>query len=270
MWRQKLLWGGIIIMSLLIFSSLTNFKSHFEFQSSIKKVNSITVNADLSNIKVTSNHSDLSIEYQGEKSLFGEPSIDITYSNNKALINVVTIDKGWKKFLPVKISRGNIVLNIPPRFLEEMHLETKNGNIDMNEITEISQLSLIAEIGSIRLDSFQGGLLNVKTGNGSIYLGEVEGQINISNKVGSLKSLVLKTVKGENEIKISNGNVKVKLPNETNNIGLNISTKNGNIKMNENKLAIIKKGPGKAIIQGVPNSDTKINISVSVGTIEIE
>lgn len=267
---KKLIWGGIILMSLLIFGSLNNLKSQFEFQSNIKKVNGISINADFSNIKVTSNHSDLSIGYQGEKSIFGEPNIDITYSNNKAIINVVKFKKGWKKFLPVKISRGNIAINIPPRFLEELHLETNNGNIDVNEIAEISQLSLIADVGTIRLNSFQGGLLNVKAGNGSIHLGEVDGQINIYNKVGSIKILDIKNVKGENKIKISNGNVKVKLPNETNNIGLNISTKNGNIKSNENKLAIIKKGPGKAIIHEAPNSDTKINISVSVGTIEIE
>lgn len=270
MWRKKLIWGGIILMSLLILGSLNNFKSHFEFQSNIKQVKSIMVNADLSNIKVISDHSDLSIEYQGEKNIFGEPNIDITYSNNKATINVVTIDKGWKKILPGKRNRGNIVLNIPPRYLDEMQLETKNGNIDVNQIAEISQLSLIADTGTIRLNSFQGGLLNVKAGNGSIYLGEVEGQINIINKVGSLKDLVLKGVQGENKIKISNGSVKVKLPNDTTNIGLNISTKNGDIKDNESKLAIVKKGAGKAIVNEVPNSDAKINISVSVGNIEID
>ena len=252
------------------FNVIDNFKNQFEFQSNIKKVKSIMVNTDLSNIKVISEHSDLYLEYQGEKSIFGEPNIDITYSDNKAIIDVATIEKGWKKILPGKKTRGNIVLNIPPRFLEEMHLETKNGNIDVDQIAEIRQLSLTSDLGTIKLNGFQGGLLNVKNGNGSIYLGEVEGQINIINKVGSLKSLVLKSVKGDNNIKISNGNVKVKLPNDTNHIGLNISTKNGHVKDNDGKLAIIKKGAGKAIINEVPNSDSNINISVSVGNIEID
>lgn len=270
MWRRKFLLGGIILMSLLIVGALNNFKSDFEFQSNIQKVKSIRLHADLANIQVISNHPELYIEYHGDKSLFGEPNIGITYSNNKAIINVVAIDKGWKKFLPGKRNKGNVVLNIPPRFLEEIHLETKNGDIDVNQIEEISLVSLISNLGTVRLNSFQGGLLNIQTGNGSIYLGEVEGQINIKNKVGSLKSLVLKRVSGENKIKVSNGNVKVKLPHTIHNIGLTISTKNGTIQSNKSELTILKKNSGKEISSEVPNGDTKIDISVLVGNIEID
>lgn len=256
-------------MSLLLLSSLNNVKNPFEFESQIKKVDRIFVQSDLSNIQVISNHSDLFIEYQGEKTTFGEPKIDISYIHDKAIISVFTNGIGWKKFLPIKTQRGNLVLNIPPQLVEELHLETKNGNIDIGQITGINQLSLISNVGTIRLDNFQGELLNVKSGNGSIYLGEVDGRINIRNKVGSLKSLTLKSIKEENTIDVSNGNVKVKLPNGMEEVGLNISTKNGTIKYNDSKWPIIKKGAGKELINELNNSDGKLNISVSVGTIEI-
>lgn len=256
-------------MPLFMLSSLTNVKDPFEYQSQIKQVNRIFVQSDLTNIHVISNHSDLFIKYQGEKTIFGEPKIEVSYIHDKAIISVFTNSIGWRKFLPGKKNRGNLVINIPPQLLEEIHLETKNGNIDAGQITEVNQLSLISNVGTIRLDDFQGGLLNVKSGNGSIYLGEVDGQINIRNKVGSLKSLILKNIYGKNTIDVSNGDVKVKLPDEMNEVGLNISTKNGTIKYNDSKWPIIKKGPGKEIVNELSNSDEKLNISVSVGTIEI-
>ncbi|MDQ0216231.1 hypothetical protein J2S13_002671 [Oikeobacillus pervagus] len=258
-------------MTLLVLGLLNSFKSSFEYQSNIKNVNGIILNSDFSNIKVVSADPDLYIDFQGQETIFGEPNIDITYSEDKAVINVLTFNKGWKKTLPGKRKRSEILLNIPPGFLDEIHLRTKNGNIDVDQVVEVSRLSLISDVGMIRMNSFQGELLNIESGNGSINLGEVNGQINIKNKVGNLKSLTLRSVKGENTIKISNGNVKVQLPKETktDDIGLNISTKNGKIVSKEYKLNIINKGPGKKVLKNVPNSEAKLNISVFVGNIEI-
>ncbi len=257
-------------MSSFILGSLNSFKKSYEYRSNIKNINKITIKTDFSNIKLISTDSDFYIEYQGEKSFLKEPSIDVTYTNDKAIISVLTFNKTWKKVLPGKNNRGNILLNIPAHLLDGIHLETKNGNIDVNHIAEVSRLSLISDVGTIKLNSFQGEFLNIESGNGSVYLGEVNGQINIKNKVGSLKSLVLKNVKGENNIKISNGNVKVELPKgiKTENIGINISTKNGKIISKESNYTISSKGPGKEIIQN-SNSKTELNISVLVGNIEI-
>ena len=232
MGRKKfILWiGGIILMLLFIIGSLNSVKSKFEYSSNIKHVNSITVNTGLANIKLISNHSDLYIEFQGQKTLFGSPKIDITYDNDKALISVQT--KSWEKLLPGIRTRGNIILNIPPQFLEEIHLETKNGNITIDSIAEISRLSLISDVGTIRMNRFQGGFLNVEAKNGSINLGEVDGQINIKNQVGGVSNIVLKRVQGENTIKVANGNVKVEIANETDDIGLNVSTKNSQHQLN--------------------------------------
>ncbi|MGX2959726.1 DUF4097 family beta strand repeat-containing protein [Peribacillus sp. JNUCC 23] len=254
-------------MSLLVLGSLNSYKKHYEYRSNIKNVNKVQINSDFSNIKLISKDSDFYLESQG----VGKPTIDITYTNDKAIINVLTFNKTWKKMLPGKKNRGKILLNIPPRLLDELHLETKNGDIDIDYIAEVSRLSLISDVGTIRLSGFQGEFLNIKSGNGSINLGEVNGQINIKNKVGSLKSLVLKSVKGENNIKISNGNVKVELPKgiKTDDIGLNISTKNGKIISKDSNYTISNKGPGKELIQNVPNSTKKLNISVLVGNIEI-
>ncbi len=272
MGRKKfILWvGGIILMPLFIIGSLNSVKSKFEYSSNIKHVNSITVNTDLANIELISNHSDLYIEFQGQKTLFGSPQIDITYDNDKALISVLTNNKNWKKLLPGIRTRGNIILNIPPKFLEEINLETKNGNINIDHIAEISRLSLISDVGTIRMNRFQGGFLNVEAKNGSINLGEVDGQINIKNQVGGLNNIVLKRVQGENTIKVSNGNVKVKIPNGTEGIGLNVSTKNGKITSKAHKMNIKNKGPGKELLHNANKNEARLNISVSVGNIELE
>lgn len=213
-------------MTLLVegLSLINNSKSNIEYSSKIKKVNGIKLNADFSNIKIVSQSPDLSINIQGKKTLLGEPKIDITYSKDKAIINVLTFNKFWKKILPGKIGKSNILLNIPPSLLEDIHMATNIGNIDVDQVTGAIRLSLISGVGTIRMNSFQGELLNINAGNGSIHLGEVDGQINIRNKVGSLKSLVLKNMKGKNNIKISNGNVKVQLPDmkKMDDIGLNI------------------------------------------------
>ena len=271
MGKKKILLGGIILMALLFMGLLNSFKSNFEYRSNIKNVNGIIVNSDLSNIKIVSTHPDLLIDFQGQKNIFGKPNIDIAYNKDKAVINIISFDKVWKKALPVKGGRGKIVLNIPPGSLDEIFIKTKNGNIDVEQVAEASRLSLISDVGIIRMNSFQGGLLNGETGNGSISLGEVDGQIDIRSKVGSLKSLVLKSVKGENDIKISNGNVKVQLPKgiKIDDIGLNVSTKNGKIFSEEHKLNIVNKGPGKEVLENTLNNEAKLNISVLVGNIEI-
>lgn len=64
----------------------------------------------------------------------------------------------------------------------------------------------------------------MEAANGSIHAGEVNGQFHIRNRTGSLKSLVLKQVKGENVIHIANGHVNVQLPQgiKTDEIGFHI------------------------------------------------
>ncbi|KOS66279.1 hypothetical protein AEA09_18855 [Lysinibacillus contaminans] len=272
MGRKKLILGivGGIIMSLFVIGSLNSVKSKFEYHSNIKHVTSITVNADLANIELISNHSELFVDFQGQKNKFGSPKIDITYDNDKALINVLTYNKNWKKLLPGKRTKGNIILNIPPQFLEEIHLETKNGNINIGHIAEINRLSLISDIGTIKVNRFQGGFLNVEAKSGSINLGEVDGQININNQVGGLNNVVLKRIQGENTIKVSNGNVKVKIPNGTDGIGLNVTTKNGKITSKAHKINIKNKGPGKELLHNANKNEARLNISVSVGNIELE
>lgn len=260
-------------MTLLGLGLIKSSKSNFEYSSKIKNVNVIKLNTDFSNIKLVSNSPDLYIDIQGQKTILGEPTFDITYSKNEAIINVLTINKGWKKILPSKRSKSDILLNIPPGMLEDIHLETKNGNIDVDHITGVSRLSLTSDVGTIGMNSFQGELLNINSGNGSIQLGEIDGQINIRNKVGSLKSLVLKNINGKNNITISNGNVKVQLPDVTtiDDIELNISTKNGKIISKKHKLNIINKGPGKEVLlNNISNNEAKLNISVMVGNIEID
>ncbi|NGP45528.1 DUF4097 domain-containing protein [Bacillaceae bacterium SIJ1] len=250
---------------------LNSSTSNFEYRSKINNVNGIQLNADLANIKIVSHSQDLSIDVQGQKPIFGEPNIDITYSQDKAMINVHTTNQGWKKIIPGIRNKSEILLNVPAGLLEDIQLETENGNIDVDQVTGASRLSLTSDVGTISMNSFKGGLLNVHSGNGSIHLGEVEGQINIRSKVGSVKNLFLKKIHGENNIEVSNGNVKVQLPDMTKiaDLGLNISTKNGKILSKEHKLEMINKGPGKEVIHQTQNNEAKLNISVSVGNIEI-
>lgn len=122
-------------------------KSNFEYRSTIKNVDKVVLHADLANITLVRNDSDCYIDFQGQKTIFGEPSIDISYKKDEAIINIRTIHHGFENILPGFRKRGKILLNIPPGLLEEIHLGTKNGNIAVDQMADVHRLSLISHVG---------------------------------------------------------------------------------------------------------------------------
>ncbi|MBA4536562.1 DUF4097 family beta strand repeat protein [Bacillus aquiflavi] len=163
-------------------------------------------------------------------------------------------------------------MNIPPKLLKQVQINTKNGNIDVKNLNEINRLFLSSNVGNINVDSFMGEFVNIDAKNGAINLGTVDGEVKIKNRTGNLNSLTFVDIKGKNSIKLSNGNVKITLPNELkfNDIGYHISTNNGKIILKNELLnkQITKRGVGQRIINR-SKGNKELNLSVSVGSIDI-
>jgi hypothetical protein len=259
--------GVIILIIAGSLIALNSGKKNVGYKSELENVDKILVDADVSNIVAISGDSKMNIEYTSQKSLFGNPKIDIVYEKDRAIIKVKA------KWINIVTKRGELVLNLPPRILEHVQIKTRNGNIDVKNLSEVNRLSLSSSVGNINVDSFKGESLNIEAKNGSMNIGAVDGEVNIKNRIGSLNSLNFSDIKGKNNINLSNGNVKITLPNglKSNKVGLNISTSNGklitenNILSSENK---IKRGAGQKIINGT-KGNKELNISVSVGNIII-
>lgn len=264
----------------------TSAGSPFEYNSDLLNVEKLQVHADVSNILITESDSTMKFTYIGHTSLFGDkPAIDVQYSGNQAEIKVKSLAKAWKSLLPGIRKRGTLVLSIPSTFIEQktlrqLQIYTGNGNIEVKnsnsaagKLFEVDHLGLSSNVGNIKVDSFKGTALKIDAKNGSIHLGVVDGEVNITNRTGNLNGLTLSDIKGKNNIQLSNGKVKLTLPQELNlkGIGLNIETKNGRIVTNNNHLSNLKptkQNAGQKITQP-GNGSNELNISVMVGSIEI-
>ena len=253
--------------------SVNTSKKIFQQKGDITEVEKITLHSDISNVVLAVAETNMSFEYTGEKSLLGEPEIEIDYHSGHAFIKLKAIPKNWMKILPATRKKGTLRLNIPSKLLEEIHVTTGQGNIDVESMDSINQLTLSSNVGNVKIDSFTGGSLAITLKNGSISLGEINSEVTIKNRTGNLNSLTFAALKGENNINLSNGNVKITLPTEVlyPDLGLNIHTKNGKIKtVNESLsgVAISKQNAGQKIIT---DSDAKnqLNIAVLVGNIEV-
>lgn len=264
---------GVFILSITgLYTAFNTSKKDFEYRSNLKDVEKIVVDSDISNILLVTGDSKINVEYTGRQLFLGSPKIDIVYNENQATIKVNAIQNKWMYLLLGIRQRGKLVLNIPPKLLEQVQINTRNGNIDVKNVNDVNRLFLSSNVGNINVDSFKGESVNIDAKNGSINLGTVDGQVNIKNQTGNLQGLTFSDMKGKNNITLSNGNVKLTLPSELalNDIGLNISTSNGRI-ISDNGLVskqITKRGPGQKITNG-SQGNKKLNISVSVGNIEI-
>lgn len=273
--RKKLLVIGVVILAVVGSAvSMNTSKKAFQHNGDIAKVEKITLHSDISNVELAVTETNLSFEYTGEKSFLGEPEIEIDYHSGHAFIRIKAIPKNWMKMLPAARKTGTLRLHIPSKILEEVHITTGQGNIDVESMDSINRLTLSSNVGNVKIDSFTGESLDIKLKNGSINLGEINSEITIKNQTGNLNSLTFATLKGENSINLSNGDLKVTLPTEVMqlDVGLNIYTKNGKINtMNESLSEImkVKRNAGQKMIK---NSDAKnqLNIAVLVGNIEID
>lgn len=253
--------------------SMNTSKKSFQYNGDITKVEKITLHSDISNVVLAVTETNMSFEYTGEKSFLGEPEIEIDYHSGHAFIKVKAIPKNWMKIFPTTRKRGTLRLNIPSKLLEEIHITTGQGNIDVESMDSINQLTLSSNVGKVKIDSFTGGSLAIKLKNGSINLGEINSEVTIENQTGNLNSLTFATLKGDNNINLSNGNVKITLPTEVIDldIGLNIYTKNGKIKTVNESLSgvtLVKQNAGQKMIMDT-NAKNQLNIAVLVGNIEI-
>lgn len=267
---------GVIIMTLSVAFLIMNGKSKpLEYEKIIENVAKLKIDADISNVYIStsdSQDSNIRVEYRGEEKFLADPKIDIISDKGQAIIKVRAIHNKWMYLIP-KLSRGELFLEIPPTLLEQIQINTGNGNIDVKNLSEVNQLILGSKVGDITVDSFQGKSLAIDAKNGSINLGLVDGEVNINNQTGSLKGLTFSEMKGKNNIKLSNGNVKLSLPSgaDLREVATNISTKNGRIKAKNHPLGenIIKQGPEQKIINPSNGQKKELNILVSVGNIEI-
>lgn len=270
--KKKLFMMGVLtLITIGVFVGLS--KKTYVYHSDVNNVEKIRVDSDISNIVLVQGDSNMNIKYTGQKSFLGTPKINIVYNNDQAIINVKAIPNKWMYILPGNVKRGELILSIPSALLEQVQINTQNGNIDVKDISEVNNLALNSRVGNIHVDSFNGKSVDIGAKNGSIKLGTIQGEVKIKNQTGNLNSLVLSDIKGKNIIKLANGSVKITLPNKSGfkDIGFNISTKNGKILSENHTLTsdtITKQGAGQNIL--IPSKGNhELNISVAVGNIKI-
>ncbi|WP_046173420.1 DUF4097 family beta strand repeat-containing protein [Domibacillus indicus] len=270
--RKKWKAGAIMMMLLLVLGAAQGAGKHFEYKSSLKKVTKVMVNAELASLYVTNREGDFYVEYEGHKPLFGKPDMKVEYRDDEVMITEKPFPNTWSKLASIQKKRSRLTVNIPPGSAEAMELKTKNGNITADKIPGLQHLSLFSDAGNISLNGFQGKSLLVRSKNGSLHLGEVEAEVDIENKVGSLKSLHLKKISGENKITLSNGHAAVRLPDglDPEKINVSLKTRNGKIKWKNAPFTAVQKGPGREISHDPAGSQAQLAISVSVGNIEVQ
>lgn len=272
--RIKWMIGVLILIITGSLVSLNLSKKEVVYKSDLENVKKIFVDADVSNVVIVTSDSDLNVQYAGQKSFVGTSDMNIVYDKDQAIIKVRALQKRWMTVIPGSTKRGELLLNIPPRLLEEVQINTQNGNIDVKNLSEVNRLKLNSSVGKININSFKGNKLDIEAKNGSINIGSVDAEVNIKNRTGNLNSLEFTDIKGKNTIKLSNGHAKITLPNdiEMADLSLNIATKNGKISSENDKVStdvITKHGAGQKLIQP-SKGDRELIISCSVGSIKIK
>ncbi|MFA1712702.1 hypothetical protein ACDX66_13385 [Peribacillus frigoritolerans] len=273
--KGALIAGGVSV--LLIASGTIEFflKKDFVHKEDLKDVSKIIVDSDVVNVQLISDGSRMDLEYTGKKSILGDPNVDVTYEGDQVVIKVREVNN-WRRIAPINISRGNLVLNIPSKLMDQVQISTGVGKIDVRYPSEIKELTLNSDVGTINVDYFKGEFLNVSSNVGTINLGTIDGNINVDSLVGRIKIADLSNMKGKNNIKSNNGTIKVGIPGEKtlNEVGLNISTKTGRIISENNKLSgeniynVEQLPPGKKVINRY-KGDKELNITSFVGNIKI-
>lgn len=274
--KKILITIGVVMMILFVTVIVMNGKSNpLEYKKSIENVAKLKIDSDIANVHISTSDSkdpNIRVEYRGGSNFLADPEIDIISEKGQASIKLKAIHKKWMYLVP-KRNRGEVLLKVPHKLLEKIQINTGNGNIDVKNLSGVNELVLGSKVGNISVDSFQGESLGIDAKNGSINLGLVDGEVNVNNQTGNLKALTFSEIKGKNNIKLSNGSAKVILPNGValHEIAINISTKNGKIKASNSLLAesIVKQGPGQKIVNCSKGQTAELNISVSVGNIEI-
>ncbi|MGE7907656.1 hypothetical protein ACQKNS_25170 [Peribacillus sp. NPDC094092] len=273
--KGALIAGGVSV--LLIASGTIEFflKKDFVHKEDLKDISKIIVDSDVVNVHLSSDGSRMDLEYTGKKSILGDPKVDVTYEGDQVVIKIREVNN-WRRIAPINTSRGNLFLNIPSKLMDQVQISTGVGKIDVRYPSEIKELTLNSDVGTINVDYFKGEFLNVSSNVGTINLGTIDGNINVDSLVGRIKIADLSNMKGKNNIKSNNGTIKVGIPGEKtlNEVGLNISTKTGRIISENNKLSgeniynVEQLPPGKKVINRY-KGDKELNITSFVGNIKI-
>lgn len=264
--------GVVAVVGGLLFSRI---EGSFQYKETLKdnaqEVTKIRIDTDVADIKVTSEGSELQVTFKGNKPFFKNPSLKVT--NNDGEVEIKGIIGKWLNIIPGTHSKGEMIINIPPNIVQSVQIHTGVGNIHLEDMTGLDELTLASNVGRIQLDSFKGNRLNINAKNGSIELGEIDGEVHVKNRIGKIKVAKLLTIKGESTIASGNGTIKLTLPSDENGLGygLNLETKNGKIKDESMKLpkdSIQKQSTGQKL-NTRPEETNKLSISVSVGNIEL-
>ncbi|MEH6941393.1 DUF4097 family beta strand repeat-containing protein [Bacillus sp. JJ722] len=270
--RIFIIMGALIVVLSFCAFGLKSNGSGWVYNSELQEVQKMVVNTDIANITLHPSESNFHYNLKGNHPVFGKPKIEVDYQNEQATLDVKAIPKKWMYAIPGFVKRMHLQLFIPPNMLKKIEINTKNGNIDVEGVMKVNRLSLNSSVGNIKVDAFDGNAVNVVANNGSIEMGEVNGEVTIKNQTGSLKGLTLLNIKGKNNINLSNGNVKITLPTniKPNDFKWNIKTKNGRITTDNQQLkqSIVKQGVSQKIINN-SFANNELIISVKVGKINI-
>lgn len=269
--KKQFLMLGVLILAISGGFLVSKMGDKFEYNENFKETDTLIIDTDMANIKLTSNDSELNVKYNGKKSFFKKTSFKIGYS--KGEVKITGSNAKWFNMIPSMDSRGEMIVNIPPNTIRTILVRTGRGNIEVEGMSDMNNLTIATTIGTVKVNSFEGKTLNINGKNGSIEVGEVDAEVHIKNAVGKIKEITFLTINGVNTIESSNGTVKLILPSDYNihDYGLKLETKNGKIADEQMKLpknSIRKKAAGQQL-DFQHNEKNKLSVNVSVGSIVI-
>lgn len=281
---KALLFSCLMILPLLVWLSFMSIRRapskdvdlHFAFGGSaelrntiefpLAEVNRLTVEYGSKNIKLFATNEDKVIIKEYLYSKNSDAMAEVTYpSEGEAVVKGGTVHSlvffgFWK-------GGERIEVYVPRNELEDFSLETKSGNVTMEELQ--GTMEICTGSGNIRGEDVQGNL-KVTAGSGNITLKDFSGEGQVEAGSGNVRLEAL-AVTGDLSLTTGSGNIRLELPRESA-FDFQASTGSGNIDTDfDTALSYNKKGNNA---EGSVSSDNaasafKLNVKAGSGNVRI-
>jgi DUF4097 and DUF4098 domain-containing protein YvlB len=140
--------------------------------------------------------------------------------------------------MALKTNNGNIEIDSPTTFHGNNHIQTENGEIEIqtghipkpiqpNQKPLTGQLNIQTDNGNITLKGYQGDTLNTITENGTTKLQDIDATLKLESDQGTISLNSLIAFRGNNQIKTEMGDIEIQTGHQPN--SLNIDFKADNI-----------------------------------------
>lgn len=227
----------------------------------ISEVDRLTVEYGSKNIKLFATNEDKVIIKEYLHSKNSDAMAEVTYpSEGEAVVKGGTVRSlvffgFWK-------GGERIEVYVPRNGLEDFYLETKSGNVSIEELQ--GTMEICAGSGNIRGEDVQGNL-KVTTGSGNITLKDFSGNGQVTAGSGNVKVEAL-AVTGDLCLTTGSGNIRLDLPGESS-FDFQAETGSGNIDTDfDEALSYNKKGNNAEGRVGSDNGASAFKLNVKAGS----